>query len=157
MMKKQWKELVGLHNFIMNEIAREDLEIKEITKQLDIDVSNLTKEQVADLSDKSTNKELFIEDGLKLLKLIEPLLKKYNRLRRHIITTNAIAIADKKGNKILQSDDKGNYLYSINGKLKMEDEIEDLLDENIDFEPLKIDSENLLFKNKDFKILKEFI
>jgi hypothetical protein len=98
MRKKQWKDLVGLHNFVSNQIAREDFESKEISKQLEGDISKLTKEEVSDLSDKVTKKEQLVEDGISFLKLIEIYIKKYNRLRRHIITVNAVAILDKKGN-----------------------------------------------------------
>jgi cell division protein FtsI/penicillin-binding protein 2 len=158
MRKKQWKDLVGLHNFLSNEITKEDYESKEIAKQLDGDVSALSQEQVSQLSDKAAVKEAFVEDGLKVIKLIEPNIKKYNRLRRYIVTTNAISIADKKNNKVLQSDEQGNFLYSIQGKLKMEDEIEDLLDTEIEFEPLVINENNKFLNNKQIsKVLKDFI
>ncbi|MFY7883639.1 MAG: hypothetical protein ACOVOV_02205 [Dolichospermum sp.] len=156
--KKQWKDLVGLHNFLSNEIAKEDFESKEIAKQLDSDISALSKEEVSKLSDKAAEKEAFVDDVLKIIKLIEPVIKKYNRLRRHIIVSNAIFVKDKKGNKILQTDDKGVNIYSVEGQLKMEDEIEDLLDTEIDFEPLVIDEKNIILRNKQIKkFLSDFI
>lgn len=158
MRKKQWKDLVGLHNFLSNEIAREDFESKEISKQLEGDTSNMKKEEVSDLSDKAEQKEVFVKDGLEVLKLIESYIKKYNRLRRHIVVSNAIFVKDKKGNKILQTDDKGANIYSVEGQLKMENEIEDLLDEQIDLEPLAIDDKNSVLQNKQIKkALAEFM
>lgn len=158
MRKKQWRDLVGLHNFLSNEIAKEDFESIEITKQLDGDISNLSKEEVSELSDKITKKEKLVEDGIVVLKLVETYTKKYNRLRRHIITTNATVIPDKKGNKILQVDEQGKYYYTIQGQLKVDNEIEDLLDTEIDFEPLIIDEKNSLLQNKQIKkVLSDFI
>ena len=158
MRKKQWRDLVGLYNFLSNEIAKEDFESKEITKQLDGDISNLSKEEVSELSDKITKKEKLVEDGIVVLKLVETYTKKYNRLRRHIITTNAVVIPDKKGNKILQVDEQGKYSYTIQGKLKVDNEIEDLLDSEIDFEPFIIDEKNKIFENKEIKkFISDFI
>ena len=85
-------------------------------------------------------------------------IKKYNRLRRHIITVNAVVIPDKKGNKILQVDEQGKYSYTPQGQLKLDNEIEDLLDEKIDFEPFVVDEKNSLLQNKQIKkVLSDFI
>jgi len=158
MRKKQWRDLVGLHQYISNKLTQEDFENKEILKQLEGDISKLTKEDVSALSDKANEKEKVVEDGLAVLKLVEKHTKKYERLRRHIMITNAVVIADKKGNKILQVDEQGKYSYTVQGQIKMENEIEDLLDEEIDFEPLIIDEKNSLLQNKQTKkVLSDFI
>jgi len=158
MRKKQWRDLVGLHNFLSNEISREDFESKEISKQLEADISKYTKEEVSELSDKVSEKEKLVEDGISFLKLVDTYIKKYNRLRRHILTVNAVVIPDKKGNKILQVDEGGKYSYTAQGQIKLDNEIEDLLDEEIDFEPFVVDEKNSLLQNKQIsKVLKDFI
>jgi hypothetical protein len=102
-------------------------------------------------------KQKFIEDGLVVLKLVEKYTKKYERLRRHIMITNAVVIIEK-GNEILQVDEQGNYSYTIQGQIQMENEIEDLLDEQIDFEPFVVDEKNSLLQNKQIKkVISEFI
>jgi len=157
MRKKQWRDLVGLHRYISNKLTQEDFESKEILKQLDGDISKLTKEDVSALCDKANEKEKFVQDGLVVLKLVEKYTKKYERLRRHIMITNAVVIIEK-GNEILQVDEQGNYSYTIQGQIQMENEIEDLLDEQIDFEPFVVDEKNSLLQNKQIKkVISEFI
>jgi hypothetical protein len=157
MRKKQWRDLVGLHRYISNKLTQEDFESKEILKQLDGDISKLTKEDVSALCDKANEKEKVVEDGLVVLKLVEKYTKKYERLRRHIMITNAVVIIEK-GKEILQVDEQGKYSYTIQGQIQMENEIEDLLDEQIDFEPFVVDEKNSLLQNKQIKkVISEFI
>jgi hypothetical protein len=156
MRKKQWKDIVALHNYLSNEINEINIETKAINAKLE-DLLNIKKEDVSTLSDTLDKQEKLVQELLTILKTIEPAIKKYNRFRRHILTKNAITIKDKKGNLVLQSDEQGNYVYSIEGRIKSDDEIEDLLDEQIDFELLVINNKSEVLKNKEIKkALKEF-
>ena len=151
-MKKQWKDLVSLYNYLFEMLNISANNNHNLSKQLDAEKKGVSKEQIEYLiaeQEATEKKEKAIQA---VLKNLEPSIKKYNRLRRQIMINNAITI---KGGA-LSKDDKGDYTYTAKGQIKMENELEDLVDETVVVEDAIVDINSILLDDIDFKILKQF-
>jgi hypothetical protein len=151
-MKKTWKKVIELHSYLFvmfNDAANKK---DELNKSLEEDASQFDEKQVEIISNKIQKLQVKEKQIKVIIEAVDPYIDNYNRLRRHIMRTNAIKI---KGGE-LKKDERGGYCYTEKGEQAMDQQLGDLQYKEVEIKDV-VNKDSPLLNNLDFEILKEFI
>lgn len=150
-MKKQWKDLVSLYNFLAVMLNESANKVDELVKQIEASKPDTPIEQIQQVNNELQKEEEKETAITALIKAIEPHINSFNRLKNAIIRKNAITI---KGGE-LKKDERGGYCYTVNGENKRDAELDELAYLETEIKPL-VENDNILLAIRDFKILKQY-
>jgi hypothetical protein len=151
-MKKTWKKVIELRNYLFVMFSDTADKKDELSKSLEDDASQLEEAQVESISNKIQKLQEKEKQIKVILEAVDPYVENYERLRRHIMRTNAIKI---KGGE-LKKDERGGYCYTEKGEESMDKQLGDLQYKEVEIKDV-VDKDSPLLANIDFDILKEFI
>jgi ribosomal protein L4 len=151
-MKKQWKKIIALYNFLIQSYKQSIDKAVELEKE-STDNPKLKTEELEKILDTISSEKTKQEAIEEIIEKVQPLIDRNNRLKRQIVINNAMTI--KKSGQLMK-DERGEFCYTAEGLIKMEEQQAELADKEVDFNDI-IPADSVLLSNNDFKILKEFI
>lgn len=132
-------QLIGLNNLISKDLQELQQQVKIATEASQQLASTDTKSNKEDLLAQADT--LLVKDRndteatlTRLLKQIQPFLRKFSLTQRKIRITHALTKDSKDPKSPLLVDDKGNLQYSIDGQIGLETDLDDLNYKEVEFE-----------------------